>query len=171
MKARILSLLFSALLVSSVGHAGPLEDAVAAHERGDYGRALQLLRPLAQEGSTPAFYLLGLMYANGRGVPQDYKEAVAWYQKAAEQGFAPAQLNLGLMYDNGQGVLKTQVLAYLLYSCAVAAGNTRANHNRDNMVGGLTPVQLNEPKTAVVPNLNTLAVVSGPGSRRVKPSI
>ena len=44
------------------------------------------------------------MYANGKGVPQDYAEAVKWYRRAAEQGDAYAQNNLGLMYANGKGV-------------------------------------------------------------------
>ena len=44
------------------------------------------------------------MYANGKGVPQDYAEAAKWYRKAAEQGYADAQNNLGMMYVNGQGV-------------------------------------------------------------------
>jgi TPR repeat protein len=44
------------------------------------------------------------MYANGKGVEQDFKEAIKWFQKAADQGFAEAQYNLGFMYDKGQGV-------------------------------------------------------------------
>ena len=33
-----------------------------------------------------AQYNLGVFYANGEGVEQDFKEAVKWYQKAADQG-------------------------------------------------------------------------------------
>ena len=44
------------------------------------------------------------MYANGQGVPQDYKEAGKWALLAAEQGDSDAQCNLGLMYYEGQGV-------------------------------------------------------------------
>ncbi|HIE87808.1 MAG TPA: sel1 repeat family protein, partial [Gammaproteobacteria bacterium] len=39
----------------------------------------------ANQGDADAQYLLGLMYANGRGVPQDDKEAVRWYRLAADQ--------------------------------------------------------------------------------------
>ena len=49
---------------------------------------------------------LGLMYANGEGVPEDDAEAVHWYRKAAKQGYADAQYNLGLMYDYGEGVTR-----------------------------------------------------------------
>ena len=45
---------------------------------------------LAEEGNAPAQYLLGGMYYNGQGVPQDYQLAVKWYRKAAEQGEADA---------------------------------------------------------------------------------
>ena len=48
--------------------------------------------------------LLGGMYGNGRGVPQDEVEAVRWFRLAAEQGNAEAQLYLGVMYSNGRGV-------------------------------------------------------------------
>ena len=48
--------------------------------------------------------ILGVMYANGRGVPQDYAEAVKWYRLAADQGDAEAQHNLGVMYASGEGV-------------------------------------------------------------------
>ena len=37
---------------------------------------------------------LGLMYAQGQGVPQDYKEEIKWYRLIAEQGNADAQMVL-----------------------------------------------------------------------------
>jgi TPR repeat protein len=63
--------------------ADPLEDAAAAHERGDYATALRLLRPLANQGNSGAQYNLGFMYYEGEGVPQDFAEAVKWYRLAA----------------------------------------------------------------------------------------
>ncbi|HUS98544.1 MAG TPA: sel1 repeat family protein, partial [Hyphomicrobiaceae bacterium] len=67
---------------------------MAAHQRGDYATALKFWRPLAEQGNAAAQYRLGLIYANGRGMPQDNAEAVKWYGMAAEQGDAEAQLNL-----------------------------------------------------------------------------
>ena len=49
----------------------------------------------AEQGYAGAQYNLGLMYAQGEGVPEDDAEAVRWYQMAAEQGQAGAQFNLG----------------------------------------------------------------------------
>ena len=45
---------------------------------------LAQLRALAEQGDAVAQNNLGLMYANGRGVPEDDAEAVRWYRLAAE---------------------------------------------------------------------------------------
>jgi hypothetical protein len=42
--------------------AGPLEDAAAAMKRRDYGTALQLLRPLADQGDAEAQARLAAMF-------------------------------------------------------------------------------------------------------------
>ena len=76
----------------------------AAFDKVTTRQAVRLLRPLADQGDAPAQHNLGLMYDQGRGVPQDYAAAVSWYRKAADQGDAIAQYNLGLMYDQGRGV-------------------------------------------------------------------
>ena len=46
---------------------GPLEDAAAAYQRGNYATALRLWRPLAEQGDAEAQSNLGLMSAEGRG--------------------------------------------------------------------------------------------------------
>ena len=55
--------------------AGTLEDAATARERGDYSTALRLFRLLAEKGDPRAQSNLGVMYAKGEGVPQNYAEA------------------------------------------------------------------------------------------------
>lgn len=48
---------------------------------------------------------LGIMYAEGRGVQQDYAEATRWFRKAGE--FNPdAQFNMGVIYAKGHGVVQ-----------------------------------------------------------------
>ena len=69
----------------------------------------------AEQGFAAAQYNLGLMYANGQGVRQDYAEAVRWFRKTAEQGLAKAQYNLGLSYAQGQGVSQDYVQAVRWY--------------------------------------------------------
>ena len=55
---------------------------------------------------TDGYHNLGLMYARGRGVQQNYAEAVSEIAKAADRGQMYAQYDLGGMYYNGQGVAK-----------------------------------------------------------------
>ena len=81
-----------------------------------WGKSLQ---PFAQ-------YKLGVMYHQGRGVPQGFTEAVKWFQKAAEQGLADAQYGLGFMYGNGQGVPRDYVDATDGLICPLPAPKARA---------------------------------------------
>ena len=60
--------------------ARPLDDALTAHQKGDFATALRLFRPLAEQGDGRAQYNLGVMYDKGRGAPQDYAEAMKWYR-------------------------------------------------------------------------------------------
>jgi TPR repeat protein len=72
------------LMLTGGAAAGPHEDGVAAHERGDYATALRLWRPLAEQGKANAQYNLGVMYDKGQGVTQDYVQAHK--RKPAEAG-------------------------------------------------------------------------------------
>jgi hypothetical protein len=103
-----------------------LEEGRAAYERGDYATALKKWRPLAEAGNADAQTYLGVMYANGRGVPQDDKEAAKWFRLAAEQGLADAQNNLGVMYAKGQGVPQDYKETAKWYRKAAEQGNAIA---------------------------------------------
>ena len=59
---------------------------VEAWGRGDYDRALQEFRLLAEQGHTEAQVNLGIIYSQGRGVPKDAVQAYRWYTLAAGQG-------------------------------------------------------------------------------------
>src|SRR5262249_174687 len=54
-------------------------------------------------GLAGAQHNLGVMYAKGHGVPQDYAEARRWYRRAAEQGLAGGPLLFGPLFFNRQG--------------------------------------------------------------------
>ena len=75
-----------------------------AHGKGNYGAALQVFRPAAEQGNTAAQSKLGEMYEQGHGVPQDYVEALKWYRRADDQGDETANMHLALMYYQGKGV-------------------------------------------------------------------
>ncbi|HJF72905.1 MAG TPA: sel1 repeat family protein [Gallibacterium anatis] len=127
------TLLTTALFSFSVLSASPMayavsdpktqfQQAVDAYERSDFITALQLWKPLAEQGDANAQFNLALMYEDGKGVKQDYFQTVKWYQKAAEQGNAKAQFNLGIMYSLGQGVKKDRNLAKMWVSKACENG-------------------------------------------------
>ena len=146
---RLLLNLLLVMLVCAAGPAvaGPREDreaAVTAYEKGDYATALRLSRSLANQGSAVAQWILGIMYANGQGVPQDYAAAASWYRKAAEQGQAGAQNNLGKMYATGQGVPQDYVLAHMWWNLAADQGDAVAFKKRDNVATKMTPAQIAE---------------------------
>jgi len=108
--------------------AGAFEDAVSAHERGDYATALRLLRPLADQGNACAQFNLGFMYANGQGVPQDYTEAATWYRRSADKFNADAQYNLGFLYDKGLGVPQDYAEAVKWYRRVADRGHADAQN-------------------------------------------
>ena len=124
----LLTLLFS-ISMAVTACEKQFEDAVATYQRGDYAKAYLLFKPTAEKGDASAQYALGVMYANGQGVPQDYTEAVKWYRRAAEQGDAMAQYNLGVMYDNGQGVPQDYTEAVKWYRKAAEQGEAQAQVN------------------------------------------
>lgn len=131
LRAALIALALSAAPVS----AGTFDDALAAHQRGDYAEAMRLWRPLAEQGYAGAQYNLGLMYYNGEGVPQDYAAAARWYRMAAEQGVAFAQTVLGIMYVNGQGVPQDYAEAARWYRKAAEQGDAWAQYSVGLMYG------------------------------------
>jgi TPR repeat protein len=127
-KAAVAALMLAVGLAGSVA-AGPFEDAAAAHQKGDYATVLRLMRPLAEQGDAGAQAVLGVMYDQGYGVPQDYAAAASWYRKAAEQGLALGQYNLGAMYAKGQGVPQDYAAAMGWYRTAAEQGLADAQNN------------------------------------------
>ena len=99
-------------------------------------QTLQETRLQAEQGNANAQYVLGLMYDNGTGVPQDYAQAVKWYRLAADQGHASAQFNLGVMYYEGQGVPQSFPQALKWYRLAADQGHAKAQYNLGLMYGG-----------------------------------
>lgn len=80
-------------------------------------------RKMAEGGDAQAQSNLGVMYANGYGVPRDHAEAVKWFRKAAEQGLAYARFNLGVAYYKGEGVAKDYAVAARWYRKAADHGH------------------------------------------------
>jgi TPR repeat protein len=85
----VLRLLLPALMVFALAQpafADPMEEAVAAYNHAEYGKALKILTPLAKGGNSDAQYTLGQMYLKGSGVPEDKAKAYMWFDLAARGG-------------------------------------------------------------------------------------
>ncbi len=67
-------------------------DAQMAIQEGNFGKAIPILRELANDGVASSQWILGDMYKNGTGVGQDLELAAMWYQKALSKvpGIIPA---------------------------------------------------------------------------------
>jgi len=130
------------LSVAAWAAEGDWNRARNAHERGDYAAEIAIVRPLAEQGYAFAQFNLGVLYDQGKGLPQDNAQAMAWYQKAAEQGLPQAQINLGIMYEEGQGVAPDYVRAYFWYTLADVQGDGQAPQAKRELAEKMTPAQI-----------------------------
>jgi TPR repeat protein len=89
--------------------------------------ALYLKNALA--GVSAAQFNLGLAYASGVGVTQNFSKAVHWYRKAADAGYVDAQFNLALLYRRGTGVKVDLAEAFRWTRAAAEAGFAMAQFN------------------------------------------
>ena len=134
--------------------AGVVATVLIVLVSGLWGQAQTLeidaLRPRAVQGDAWAQYDLGQIFADGRGVPQDYGEALWWWRLAAEQGLTMAMTDIGLMYSLGRGVLQDDIQAYMWWDLAVlrfpmATGEREAAvTGRDSVAQRLSPAQVAE---------------------------
>ena len=102
---------------------------MAAYQNGDYATALELSRPLADQGDARAQSILGLIYYGGRGVPRNDNEAVRWFRHAADLGDATGNLYLGVMFADGRGVPQDYAEAAKWYRLAADLGDAQAQYN------------------------------------------
>jgi peptidoglycan hydrolase-like protein with peptidoglycan-binding domain len=85
------SLLAGAVLLALTG-AGRADYAAGQvdYDAGRYDDAYRALQPAADQGDARAQYLLGRLYAEGRGVGLDFSQAYMWFDLAAANGYPPA---------------------------------------------------------------------------------
>ncbi|HUW49565.1 MAG TPA: tetratricopeptide repeat protein [Sulfuricella sp.] len=90
--------------------------------RKNGAEAAKWFRKAAEQGDSQARFGLGVMYANGNAVPQDFAAAMKYFHLAAEQGDCAPCFYLGLFYENGLGTAKNYAEAVKWYTRASAAG-------------------------------------------------
>ena len=94
------------------------------------------LAAAAEHGDAGAQYLLGFMYAEGQGVPQDYTQAIRWYTKAAEQGHPDAPFMLAALCTDGRGIPPDPGEALRWYLTAARQGQPDAQLIASDMIAG-----------------------------------
>ena len=131
---RLVVLVAAAFLsATAVAFADPFDDGLNAMRAGDFGKAAEIWRPLAEGGLAKAQNNLGSLYHRGLGVKHDEVEAVRLYRAAAEQGLASAQGNLAFQYANGIGVARNLETAVMWYRRAADQGNADAQFSLGSM--------------------------------------
>lgn len=104
------------LTISSCSGSTPI--GVSANEVSHFQESTRELRKLAERGDASAQNELGLLYYEGRGVPQDHRKAKEWFDKAVEHGHPGAQVNLGTLYLRGEGAPQSSQMALFWFTRA-----------------------------------------------------
>jgi TPR repeat protein len=117
----------------------PVQPKTAANRLGSVAAQPDPLAELeetkfkARQGDATAQYKLGMMYAQGQGVPRDSGEAMRWFLAAANQGDAKAQLQVAQMYSTGNGVAKDESVALGWYLRSAEQGEAEAQYEVGTM--------------------------------------
>lgn len=120
---------FFLILFSSSIFAASYQEGKEAYLNKDYARALEILKPLAEQGNSQAQITIGLMYDYGHGVKKDPAESIKWYRMAAEQGVPLVQHDIGVKYFQGQGVEQNYLEAAKWWKLSAAAGIADSQFN------------------------------------------
>lgn len=103
--------------------ADAYDDGMDAYQTGDYIRALQHWKTLAEHGHAQAAYNLGFMYEFGYGVAPSDVEAFSYYLRAAQRGHTQAQHTVAWMYERGKGVAADRTQAARWADISAISGN------------------------------------------------
>jgi TonB family protein len=92
-------------------------------------------------GSVVSMYVLGEIYASGKGEAQDYSEAASWFRKAADAGYAPAMNAMGGAHETGHGVEENLALAVGWYRRSADKGDGAGMNSLGHLfeIGGGVP--------------------------------
>ena len=101
--------------------------AYESDKKGDTLRAAQLYEQACDDGLPQGCGALGLMYATGEGVEQDYAKAAQLMQQGCDNGDFVSCGAWGELYEKGQGVEQSYAQAAKLYEKACDDGNGDAS--------------------------------------------
>ncbi|MBL24130.1 MAG: hypothetical protein CMM48_09550 [Rhodospirillaceae bacterium] len=84
----LLKALIVFLVIAPVPAMAGFEEGRAAFIKGDWQAVKTEMLPLAKEGDAKAQIAMGLLYARGHGVEQNWQAAIYWFAEAAEAAAA-----------------------------------------------------------------------------------
>ncbi len=108
--------------------AAELLDGVRLYEQGDYAGAIEIWRPLAEQGDPNALFNMGQVYRLGRGVETDPARAREFYERAAVQGHIAAQGYLGTLLYFGEESLRDVDAAIQWWRRAASHGDAGSQY-------------------------------------------
>ena len=127
-----------------LGHGSAMSNLADLYATGRYGwprdeaRARALYeRQAEQDPSDYGFWMLGLMYKEGRGGPVDFPRAAAAFQAMVDMGSTSGHMELAKLYLEGKGVPRNRETAIELLRQPCDTGVQEACE-----LGGLTPAPM-----------------------------
>jgi TPR repeat protein len=112
------------------------------HDAENLSKAHHFFALAAQQGNAEGQCQLGLQFAQGLGVTQDFAQAAHWYQLASQQCHPKAQFNLGFLFAHGQGVKQDYVQAFMWYRLSTLFGYAPAQANLDFIAKKMTEAEI-----------------------------
>ena len=127
-----------------------LEQARDLMEANRYDEALAALHPLARSGNADAEELIGVHYALGLGVEQDYQRAFEWYLRSSLKGHPGAQSGIAWYYEVGLGMPAPDLVrAYMWYTLSAMGGDVDAAISQEEVIKKMTPEQIDKAHVLV----------------------
>ena len=77
--------------------AGPAKAAMEAFQAGRHAKAVELAKPLADQGNAEALYILGFAHESGQGAEASKDKALEYYRKAAAGKYKDAVYRLSFI--------------------------------------------------------------------------
>jgi len=107
------------------------------------------IRLAAEDGEPESMFLLGVAYAQGKGIERNDTLAARWFHEAARKGHARARTSMGYLYSKGQGVRHDPILAYHFLTQATEMGDSLAADMLTRLKSKMTPEQIKEAERRV----------------------
>lgn len=139
-----------ALFLLALPAQADIEEARDMMEAGQFAEAREALWPAARSGNADAEELIGVMYALGLGVEQDYERAFEWYLRSALKGHPGAQSGVGWYYEVGLGMPEPDLMrAYMWYVLSAIGGDPDAAISQEEVIKKMTQEQIDKAHVLV----------------------